>query len=245
MASWAPIGVGKRPLSSFGACRTQNASASFRWWISTDRVLNSGSRRLVGSKHSERRPRDVADVNFGDLLPRLSFLLVRTTRVPFLLVSSQEIKRTSRGCRMSVRAGRLLREALDAAGFAESDIYLTNAVKHFHYEQRPERGKRRIHKTPNRSHIVACSPWLDAELKSIEPEVVVVLGSTAASAVLGPKFRLTPNRGKVIEHPSGRAWQVLPTVHPSSILRLRGKPEWESAFTSFVGDLDIAARLLR
>ena len=93
-------------------------------------------------------------------------------------------------------AGRLLQEALDEAGVPREDVYVTNAVKHFRFT---ERGKRRIHATPQVSHIRACLPWLEAELTLVDPALIVCLGATAARALLGSTFRVTKQRGEVLE----------------------------------------------
>ncbi len=111
-------------------------------------------------------------------------------------------------------AGRLLDEALAHAGIERSEVYVTNAVKHFSWE---ERGKRRIHKKPTAKQIRACRPWLDAELAIIQPKVLVCLGATAAQALLGRGFKVTEQRGRLI--PSTLAPLVMATVHPSSVLR--------------------------
>src|SRR5437660_9733097 len=113
-------------------------------------------------------------------------------------------------------AGRELDRALEAVGIARSDVYITNVVKHFSFE---ERGKRRLHKTPKRFEIDACRPWLDAELQSIAPEALVVLGATAGKALLGSGFKIAQMRGRVIE--SDLAPIVAATIHPSAILRQR------------------------
>src|SRR5713101_2595063 len=111
-------------------------------------------------------------------------------------------------------AGRLLNDALDEAGIDRSLTYVTNVVKHFKWEPR---GKRRIHKKPNSAEIEACRPWLEAEIATIKPKVIVCLGATAAQALLGKQFRVTRQRGDFI--PSPLAPVVMATVHPSSILR--------------------------
>jgi uracil-DNA glycosylase family protein len=111
-------------------------------------------------------------------------------------------------------AGRLLDAALDEAGIDRADVYLTNVVKHFKFEQR---GKRRIHRTPDLAEQLACRPWLEAELDAIRPDVVVLLGATAAQALLGRDFRVTKQRGTWVE--ASLAPLVTATVHPSSILR--------------------------
>jgi DNA polymerase len=135
-------------------------------------------------------------------------------------------------------AGKLLQRALAEAGVAVADVYVTNAVKHFRFT---ERGKRRIHQTPQMSHIKACRPWLAAEITAVEPELIVCLGATAAKALLGPAFKVTQQRGQVLRHetPVGTR-QVLATVHPSSVLR--GDPaDRDAAFAGLVADLGVAA----
>lgn len=112
-------------------------------------------------------------------------------------------------------AGRLLDQALEAAGIDRRLVYVTNVVKHFKWEPR---GKRRIHEKPNAREIAACRPWLDAELGRIRPQVVVCLGATAAQALLGRSFRVTQSRGQLLEG-YAIAPVVMATVHPSSVLR--------------------------
>lgn len=135
-------------------------------------------------------------------------------------------------------AGRVLDAALAEAGIGREDVYLTNAVKHFKW--RP-RGKRRIHDKPSWSQIQACRPWLDLELQLVRPEVVVLLGATAAQSLLGRQFRVTRERGRVLEMPFAPA--VVATVHPSSILRTRDEGR-EAAFAGLVADLTVARRAL-
>ncbi|MGV9821714.1 UdgX family uracil-DNA binding protein [Nocardia xishanensis] len=125
-------------------------------------------------------------------------------------------------------AGRLLDKALDEVGIARDTVYLTNAVKHFKFE---ERGKRRIHKTPGRTEVVACTPWLTAELDAVRPELVVCLGAVAAKAVLGPSFKVSEERGRVV---FADDYRVVATVHPSSVLRA---PDRTTAYKGFVEDL--------
>src|SRR5690242_2292443 len=147
-------------------------------------------------------------------------------------------------------AGRLLDKALEAAGIDRDRLYVTNAVKHFKFTP-PERGKRRIHKTPSRTEVVACRPWLFAEMKSVEPDVVVLLGATAAKSLMGNDFRLTAHRGEELRMPAAEDTtsldfgpRVAVTVHPSSVLR--GPPaDREKAFEGLVADLRFAAGLLR
>ncbi len=135
-------------------------------------------------------------------------------------------------------AGKLLQRALQEAGLAIDDVYVTNAVKHFRFT---ERGKRRIHATPQVSHIKACRPWLEAELTLVDPQLIVLLGSTAAKSLLGNAFRVTQERGRLLEHetPIGLR-RVLATVHPSAVLRAQAE-ERDKAFAGLVSDLDVAA----
>ncbi|MGN9776703.1 UdgX family uracil-DNA binding protein [Micromonospora sp. H33] len=156
-------------------------------------------------------------------------------------------------------AGRLLRQAVDDAGLDPGHIYLTNAVKHFRFELR---GKRRIHQTPDRVHIVACRPWLVAEFAKLNPEVVVVLGATAAKALLGPAFRVTKQRGELLPWPDAAQYpehfkqvpvdsagtvadapqaSLLATIHPSAVLRADNR---DVAYEGLVADLTVAARAL-
>jgi DNA polymerase len=137
-------------------------------------------------------------------------------------------------------AGRILDEALAAAGIDRKQAYVTNVVKHFKWEPR---GKRRIHSKPNAAEIEACLPWLRGELAAIEPRVVVCLGATAAQALLGKSFRVTVSRGQFV--PSPIAPLVLATVHPSSILREPDDEARRAAMDRFIEDLATVARALR
>jgi uracil-DNA glycosylase family protein len=142
-------------------------------------------------------------------------------------------------------AGAVLDRALQELGIDRSALYVTNAVKHFKFV-RAERGKRRIHKTPSRTEVVACRPWLLAELRRVEPEYVVLLGAVAAKSLLGPSFKLTEQRGRLLdlEPPDGAPVppaRVLVTTHPSAILRA---PDRAAAYAGFVADLDVLAKAL-
>ncbi|HEY6122447.1 MAG TPA: UdgX family uracil-DNA binding protein, partial [Pyrinomonadaceae bacterium] len=137
-------------------------------------------------------------------------------------------------------AGRLLDQALEEAGIDRSQTYVTNVVKHFKWEPR---GKRRIHKKPNAQEIAACRPWLEAEVAVINPRVIVALGATAAQALLGPKFRVTKQRGEFIE--STLAPYVMATVHPSSILRAPDDETRHLEYRLFVDDLKKLARVIK
>ena len=156
-------------------------------------------------------------------------------------------------------AGRLLRKAVDDAGLDPAHIYLTNSVKHFRFELR---GRRRIHQTPDQTHIAACRPWLVAEFAQLHPEVVVVLGATAAKALLGPSFRVTRSRGVLLPWPdsaqrpedftrvpldttgrigSAPSARLLATIHPSAVLRAE---DHDTAYAGLVADLRVATAAL-
>ena len=134
-------------------------------------------------------------------------------------------------------AGRLLQDALTEAGVPREDVYVTNAVKHFRFT---ERGKRRIHATPQVTHIKACRPWLEAELTLVNPALIVCLGAVAARSLLGTTFRVTQQRGQVLELPTPiGVRRVVATVHPSAVLRAKGE-ERSAAFAGLVADLGTA-----
>jgi DNA polymerase len=139
-------------------------------------------------------------------------------------------------------AGKLLDEALIIAGIDKSDVYITNAVKHFNWAPDP-RGKRRIHKKPRYSEIQACRPWLEAEISAIRPRIIVCLGATAAQALLGKEFSVMRQRGKFV--PSPFAPRVMATVHPSSILRAQDDESRREQKQAFIRDLALAARELQ
>ena len=137
-------------------------------------------------------------------------------------------------------AGAVLGKALAEAGIACADVYITNAVKHFSWEPR---GKIRIHKKPRASQIAACRPWLEAEIRLINPKLIVLMGATAAHSLLGPGFRVTRHRGELIESPY--APLVTVTVHPSSILRAPDETTRNEQMKRFVNELRSAAARLR
>jgi DNA polymerase len=137
-------------------------------------------------------------------------------------------------------AGALLDKALADAGIPRAEVYVTNAVKHFKWEPR---GKRRIHKKPRISEIKACRPWLEAELRTVKPAVVVCLGATAAQSVLGPGFKLMQARGHVVS--STLADRVVATIHPSAVLRAPDADGRRDAYEMLVADLKVVARALR
>jgi DNA polymerase len=131
-------------------------------------------------------------------------------------------------------AGRVLDRGLQEAGIERDAVYLTNAVKHFSFTPR---GKRRIHQKPTAAEIDACQPWLNAELAVVRPDVIVVLGATAARSLLGRSFRLTQHRGEPV--PLGERLAVA-TIHPSAVLRA---PDRDEAYAGFLSDLKAATRV--
>ncbi|MEU8122020.1 UdgX family uracil-DNA binding protein [Spirillospora sp. NPDC049024] len=157
-------------------------------------------------------------------------------------------------------AGRVLDQALEEAGIERGDVYVTNAVKHFKYKKPEGGGKRRIHETPNAGEMRACRPWLLAELRLLDPEVVVALGATAGKALLGSSFRVTRQRGRLLplpdletlgtpaagreigdEPPGAAEPRLLATIHPSAVLRAEDR---EAVYQGLLEDLKIAASAL-
>ena len=137
-------------------------------------------------------------------------------------------------------SGQLLSAAMEQAGIPRDEVYVTNAVKHFKFEAR---GKRRIHSKPSAREIAACRPWLEAEIKVVQPQVIVCLGATAAQSLLGSKFRLTRHRGEALRD-TPRAPVVFATIHPSSLLRIPDHAAREQARAQFAEDLKAVARQL-
>ena len=136
-------------------------------------------------------------------------------------------------------AGRLLDKALEAAGVDRTHLYVTNAVKHFKWQLR---GKRRLHKTPAQREIDACHQWLEQEIATVKPHVLVALGATAAKAVIGKDFKVSVTRGQFVESPA--APYVFATFHPSALLRLKDETEKEAAFEQLVKDLRLIKKAL-
>ena len=137
-------------------------------------------------------------------------------------------------------AGQLLNELLDEAGVDRSQVYVTNTVKHFRFEQK---GRLRLHQKPLARHVNACKPWLEAEFEAVSPKMIVALGSTAAQAIMGRDFRVTKSRGQVTACPYGE-WFVA-TIHPSAILRVPDDAAREQAKADFVADMRLVARRMR
>jgi uracil-DNA glycosylase len=138
-------------------------------------------------------------------------------------------------------AGQVLDEALKAAAVDRDSVYVTNAVKHFKWKPR---GKRRIHDKPNHQEVGACAPWLVQEIRAVKPQVLVLLGATAAQAILGPGFRVTKSRGQDLTD-VGWAPHVLATAHPSAVLRVPDREDRVRAEQELAEDLRAAARFMR
>ncbi len=163
---------------------------------------------------------------------------LRRARVMF--VGEQPGDREDRAGRPFVGpAGGELDRALEEVGIDRTEAYVTNMVKHFKFE---ERGKRRLHKTPRRFEIDACRPWLDEEIRVVEPEALVLLGATAAKGILGSSFRVTKERGRPLD--SDLAPMVLATIHPSAILRAPDDDARQAERAAFARDLAVVAREL-
>jgi DNA polymerase len=137
-------------------------------------------------------------------------------------------------------AGRLLDRALEAAGVDREHLYVTNAVKHFKWQLR---GKRRLHKTPAQREIDACHQWLEREIETVRPQVIVALGATAARAVISKDFKVSVSRGQFVKSPL--APYVFATFHPSALLRLQDSKEKEAAFEQLAGDLKLINKALK
>ncbi|HEY3742246.1 MAG TPA: UdgX family uracil-DNA binding protein, partial [Bryobacteraceae bacterium] len=129
-------------------------------------------------------------------------------------------------------AGRILDKALDEAGIDRSTVYVTNAVKHFKFE---ERGKRRLHKKPRVGEVNACRPWLDAEIETVKPRIVVALGATALLSLGGRALHVLRDRGQFFPHPIAGALMV--TIHPSALLRIPDHDQREIEYKRFVDEL--------
>jgi DNA polymerase len=136
-------------------------------------------------------------------------------------------------------AGCLLDDAMRQVGIERSEVYMTNSVKHFKYE---ERGKRRLHRKPNRTEVVSCRAWLERELQSIGPQVVVCLGATAAESVISFSWRVSRERGRIV--PTTWCAQTIATYHPSAILRSRLQGQADAKRQALIDDLQLAKSLL-
>ena len=136
-------------------------------------------------------------------------------------------------------AGRILDEALADAGIERDIVFITNAVKHFKFDQR---GKRRLHKRPNAYEIDRCHWWLDVERKLVKPDIVVALGATALRSVFGKPLAINKCRGRLMPSPDGG--RMLATIHPSYILRIEDDADKRAQYRQFVADLKVCAKFI-
>jgi uracil-DNA glycosylase family protein len=139
-------------------------------------------------------------------------------------------------------AGKLLDRALEQAGIDRRQVWVTNSVLHFKFTQSAPT-KRRIHQTPNAEEVAACKPWLEGQLNRLRPELVILLGATAAKSLLGSTFRVTRERGTLIPGPPGSGAQLIASIHPSAVLR-GSEEERDNMFDGLVNDLRVAASAL-
>jgi uracil-DNA glycosylase family protein len=161
-------------------------------------------------------------------------------RARVMMVGEMPGDREDRAGRVFVGpAGRELDKALAAVGIDRGDVYITNVVKHFKFE---ERGKRRVHQKPGKREVDACMPWLRAELDVVKPTALLLLGATAAKALLGESFKLTQSRGRLLD--CDLAELVVATIHPSAILRARDDASRQAQRESFTADLRVVAESL-
>lgn len=181
--------------------------------------------------------RNATQAVFGEIdAPRGSL----RSRVAIMMIGEQPGDREDKQGRPFVGpAGKLLDKALEEAAIVRGTVYVTNAVKHFKWERR---GKLRIHKKPTMQEINACRPWLDAELETVKPKLIVALGATAAQALLGSGFRITKAHGKVQEVPG--LPPIVATLHPSAILRAQTDEDRHSQMRTLVEDLRKAAKIV-
>ena len=181
--------------------------------------------------------RNATQAVFGEIdAPRGSL----RSRVAIMMIGEQPGDREDKQGRPFVGpAGKLLDKALEEAAIVRGTVYVTNAVKHFKWERR---GKLRIHKKPTMKEIDACRPWLDAELETVKPKLIVALGATAAQALLGSGFRITKAHGKVQEVPG--LPPIVATLHPSAILRAQTDEDRHSQMRTLVEDLRKAAKIV-
>ncbi len=189
-----------------------------------DRLSLAGLKRAAEGCRGCHLWRDATQTVFGEGLVRSRLMLVG---------EQPGDEEDLRGRPFVGPSGRLLRAAMEGAGIAADDAYVTNVVKHFKFERG---GKRRLHQTPDRTEVVSCIPWLEAELSVVRPRVLVCLGATAARALIGPDFRVTRDRGRWVD--SDRAPYVTGTVHPSAVLRSPDPAARRRAKARFIEDLE-------
>lgn len=207
-------------------------------------AIKTGAARYLPEDRGLESLKTAADGCHGCLLFRDATQTVfghGKSGAPIMLVGEQPGDQEDRaGLPFVGPAGRLLARALDDADIDAALTYQTNAVKHFKFTRKD--GKRRIHQKPSRTEVVACRPWLIAEIAAVRPQVIVCLGATAAQSLLGAAFRVSAHRGEVLQLPWDADVRLAPepavvaTVHPSAVLRDRSAQR-DAAYQLFVGDL--------
>lgn len=220
-------------VDRFMAVKKSDSAARF---IPDDRTLAVLAEAVQKCKGCDLY-RNATQAVFGEIdAPRGSL----RSRVAIMMIGEQPGDREDKQGRPFVGpAGKLLDKALEEAAIVRGTVYVTNAVKHFKWEPR---GKLRIHKKPTMQEINACRPWLDAELETVKPKLIVALGATAAQALLGSGFRITKAHGKVQEVPG--LPPIVATLHPSAILRAQTDEDRHSQMRTLVEDLRKAAKIV-
>jgi DNA polymerase len=228
-----------------GAAKSHLADATALILHGTSNMTESTAAEFVPATHSLSKLRAAAaDCEGCDLFRHATQTVFgegdRASRL--MLVGEQPGDQEDRAGHPFVGpAGRLLDDVLQEVGIDRKTVYVTNAVKHFKWT---ERGKRRLHAKPSSREIKACRPWLDAEIDAIKPEVIVLLGATAAQSFLGPKFRITKQRGQWIDGGEQASW-LMATYHPSAILRAPDSEARQRMRDEFSADLKSVAKRLR
>jgi uracil-DNA glycosylase family protein len=204
--------------------------------------MHNGTSPSTARRRYARTRKDAAGCQACELWARATQTVFGTGPVParLMLVGEQPGDREDiEGAPFVGPAGRILDEAMDAAGLDRESVFLTNVVKHFRWRPSPN-GKRRLHEKPTKANVTACLPWVQKELELVQPEVLVALGATAVEGLLGKGVKVMRDRGRPID--SARAPTVLVTIHPSAVLRARD--DRDEMFDGLVRDLRVAAKAL-
>jgi uracil-DNA glycosylase len=214
--------------------RAEAGAASF---VPEDRTLSVLSKAVQQCRGCDLY-RNATQAVFGELETRVA---AKKPRVSIMMLGEQPGDQEDKTGRPFVGpAGKLLDKCLEEAEIDRREVYVTNAVKHFKWEPR---GKLRIHKKPDMNEIHACRPWLDAELETVQPRLIVCLGAVAAQSLLGSKFRVTRSHGKV-QQAEGYP-PIIATLHPSAILRARTDEDRHSQMKIFAEDMHEVAKFVR
>ncbi len=204
--------------------------------------MRNGISPSTARRRYARARKEAAGCQACELWARATQTVFGTGPVParLMLVGEQPGDREDiEGAPFVGPAGRILDEAMDAAGLDRESVFLTNVVKHFRWRPSPN-GKRRLHEKPTKANVTACLPWVQKELELVQPEVLVALGATAVDGLLGKGVAIMRDRGRPID--SALAPTVLVTIHPSAVLRARD--DRDAMFDGLVKDLRVAAKAL-